>query len=358
MTKLERTIKKIGPLDAESMRLARARQDRLTKPKGSLGRLEELSIRLAGIQGTFKPVAGNKVIVTMAADHGVVREGVTLYPQEVTAQMVANFLKGGAGINVLARQVGARVVVVDMGVAAALPQTRDTGQEARLIVKKVGAGTRNMARGPAMSPGEALRTLEAGIEVVEDEPAGKVDILGTGDMGIGNTTASSAIAAVMTGSEVSAVTGRGTGLDDEGVRHKIEVIERALEVNRPDPGNPLDVLARVGGFEIGGLAGVILAAASRRIPVVIDGFISGAAALIAFGLEPKVRDYLIASHRSVEIGHARILAHLGLRPLLDLDLRLGEGTGAALGISLLEASAGILNEMATFDQAGVSGAES
>ncbi len=348
MTKLQQIIHQIKPLDAEAMRLARARQDTLTKPQGSLGRLEELSIRVAGIRGRARPIIEKKVIVTMAADHGVVEEGVSLYPQEVTAQMVLNFLRGGAGINVLARHVGARVVVVDMGVAAEFPP------HPGLVVKKISHGTRNMARGPAMERQEALRALEAGIEVVEEEMAKGMDILGIGDMGIGNTTASSAIAATIIGAPVAQVTGRGTGVSKEQLGHKIEVIERALKVNQPTPADPVDVLAKVGGFEIGGLAGVILGAAAHRVPVVLDGFITGAAALIAVGLAPQVKEYLIAAHRSVEVGHPLVLEHLGLKPLLDLNLRLGEGTGAALGISLVEAAVKILNQMATFTEAGVS----
>jgi len=367
LEKLERTIRQIKPLDMDAMRQARARQDTLTKPQGSLGRLEELSIQVAGIVGQARPRIEDKVIVTMAGDHGVVAEGVSAYPSEVTVQMVYNFLRGGAGINVLARHVGARVVVVDMGVAADLPP------HPGLVVKKIGPGTSNMARGPAMERGEAIQALEAGIEVVEEELAKGMDILGTGDMGIGNTTASSAIVAAITGAPMAQVTGRGTGVNDEQLRHKIEVIEQALALNQPDPEDPLDVLAKVGGFEIGGLAGAILGAAAHRVPVVLDGFISGAAALIAVGfarrLRPeasprgalpegasarRVRDYLIAAHRSVEVGHPLVLEHLGLRPLLDLDMRLGEGTGAALGISLVEAAVKILNEMATFGQAGVS----
>ena len=348
MTRLQQIIRQIKPLDAEAMRLARARQDQLTKPQGSLGRLEELSIQVAGIQGKARPVIEEKVIVTMAADHGVVEEGVSLFPQEVTAQMVLNFLRGGAGINILARHVGARVVVVDMGVVGGFEPLPG------LVCKMIDFGTKNMARGPAMTRQQALEAVEAGIEVVEGELAKGMDILGIGDMGIGNTTASSAIAAAITGAPVARVTGRGTGVDDERLRHKIEVIERALEVSRLDPTDPLDVLSKVGGFEIGGLAGAILGAAAHRVPVVLDGFITGAAALIAVGLAPQVRDYLIAAHRSVEVGHPLVLGHLGLRPLLDLDMRLGEGTGAALGIFLVEAAVRILNQMATFAEAGVS----
>ena len=342
------TIAMIKPLDRGAMAEARSRQDTLTKPPGSLGRLEELSIRLAGIQGKSIPQIRHKAVITMAGDHGVVVEGVGNWPQEVTAQMVYNFLQGVAGINVLARQAGARVVVVDMGVAAELKN------HPQLIVKKIAPGTRNMCLGPAMTLEQAARAVESGIEVVAAELAKGLDIVGTGDMGIGNTTASSAICAVMTGEPVAEVTGRGTGISDEQLAHKIEVVKRALEVNQPDRQKPLEVLAKVGGFEIGGLVGVMLAAAAYHIPVVIDGFISGAAALIATALAPRLLDFLIAAHVSAEAGHKRLLKHLGLKPLLDLEMRLGEGTGAALGIFLAEAAAKILAEMSTFDEAGVS----
>ena len=342
------TITSIKPLDENAMAEARKRQDSLTKPQGSLGHLESLSIQVAGIKGNPRPRIVHKVIFTLAGDHGITQEGVSAYPSEVTPQMVYNFLRGGAGINVLARQAGARVVVADLGVATSLERHPD------LKNRKVAMGTRNMAKGPAMTREEAVRSIEAGIELVEEELSKGIDILGTGDMGIGNTTPSSAITAAFTGADVSTVTGRGTGLSDDGWKRKVEVIKNALGINRPDPKDPLDVLSKVGGFEIGGIAGVILAGASRRIPVVIDGFISGAAALIAVSLSPQVKPYLIASHQSVEQGHKIILEQLGLKPLLNLNLRLGEGTGAALGIFLVEASLKILDEMATFAEAGVS----
>ena len=348
MDKLQSTIHRIRPLDQEAMRQAQARQDNLTKPQGSLGLLEELSVKVAGIQGLAQPRIRDKVIITMAGDHGVATEGVSLFPQEVTAQMVYNFLRGGAGINVLARHVGARVVVVDMGVAT------DLEPHPELLVKKVAYGTKNMAQEPAMSREEAIQSIEAGIEIVESELSRGMDIVGTGDMGIGNTTPSSAIVAALTGAPVADVTGRGTGIGDEQLAHKVETVERALAVNRPDPADPLDVLAKVGGLEIGGIAGVVLGAAAHRLPVVLDGFISGAGALIAARLAPQVKDYLIAAHLSVELGHRLVLERLGLTPLLNLNLRLGEGTGAALGISLVEAAVKVLNEMATFADAGVS----
>ncbi len=348
MDLLARTIKMIKPLDKEAMAAARARQDILTKPAGSLGRLEELSIQLAGIQGKSRPNIEKKAIITMAGDHGVVDEKVGNWPREVTAQMVANFLRGGAGINVLARQISARIIFVDMGVAS------DLKPDPKLIVRKIDYGTKNMCRGPAMSAAQADKAIETGVEIVGGEAEKGLDILGTGDMGIGNTTASSAVFAALSGKNVEEVTGRGTGLSDEQLAHKIEVIKRALAVNRPDPSKPHDVLGKVGGFEIGGLAGVMLGAAARRIPVVIDGFISGAAALIATSLAPQVKEYIIAAHCSAEAGHAAMLKYMGLKPLVNLDMRLGEGTGAALGIFIAEAAARTLNEMATFAEAGVS----
>lgn len=345
---LSNTIKMLKPLDKGAMDSARARQDTLTKPQGSLGRLEELSIKLAGIQGKPIPQIRHKVIFTLAGDHGVVAEGVSAYPQEVTAQMIYNFLRGGAGINVLARQVGARVVVVDMGVAAKLEP------HPQLISRKIAPGTRDMFLRPAMTQEQAARAIEAGIELVGGEVTKGLDIVGTGDMGIGNTTASSAICAVMTGKSVAEVVGKGTGIDDRQLKHKVDVISQALAVNRPDPKKPLDVLAKVGGFEIGGLVGVMLAAAAYRIPIVLDGFISGAAALIAVAMAPKLKDFLIAAHVSAEPGHKVVLRHLRLKPLLNLGMRLGEGSGAVLGIFLAEAAARILAEMSTFAEAGVS----
>jgi len=345
---LQQTLEQIKPLDKGAMEAAQARQNELTKPRGSLGRLEELSIKVAGIKGKMVRGFEHKAIVTMAADHGVVNEGVTLYPQEVTRQMVFNFLNGGAGINVLARFIGARVVVVDMGVVGGFEP------HPNLVCKMIDFGTRNMARGPAMTRQQALDAIDSGIEVVEAEIAKGLDIVGTGDMGLGNTTASSAIGAAITGKPAENITGRGEGLDDEQLAHKIKVVQKALDVNKPDPRDPIDVLAKVGGFEIGGLAGVMLGAAAHRIPVVIDGFISGAAALIATGLAPGLKDYLIAAHLSAESGHRFLLEYLGLSPLLRLEMRLGEGTGAALGIAVVEAAVRTLAEMATFAEAGVS----
>ncbi len=351
MASLEKVIQEIGPLSEKAMKAARERQDSLTKPQGSLGMLEELSIKVAGIKGGLFPRLQHKAIVVMAADHGVVAEGVSLYPQEVTAQMVRNFLRGGAGINVLARQACARVVVVDMGIAGELEQHSD------LVSRKVALGTRNMMRGSAMSREEAIDAIEAGLEIVEQEVEKGLDIIGTGDMGIGNTTPSSAITAAITGKPVAGVTGRGTGIGDKQLTHKVMVIEEALKVNQPNPRDGLDVLAKVGGFEIGGLVGVMIGSAVHRVPIVIDGFISTAAALIATKMAPQLRDFLIAAHVSAERGHRVALKHLGLKPLLDLRMRLGEGTGAALAIFVIDAALKTLTEMATFSEAGVSEAE-
>ncbi|MDH5173767.1 MAG: nicotinate-nucleotide--dimethylbenzimidazole phosphoribosyltransferase [Elusimicrobiota bacterium] len=348
MEKIQKIIEKIEPIDRQMMEKTQKRLDFLTKPRGSLGRLEELAKIVVGIKREDSPNLKNKVIFTLAADHGIAREGVSVFPQEVTSQMVYNFLRGGAGINVLARHIGARVVVVDMGVAS------DLNPHPSLIIRKINYGTKNILKEPAMSREEAIRSINEGIEIVEEELDKGIDIIGTGDMGIGNTTASSAILAVITGTSAEEVTGRGTGIDNCKLKRKKDVISEALKTNKPDPDDPIDILSKVGGFEIGGLLGIILAGASHRIPVVIDGFISGAAALLATGLEPKVRDYLIPSHCSAEAGHKRMLSFLGLRPLFDLDLRLGEGTGAALGINMVDASVKILTQMATFHDAGVS----
>lgn len=345
---LQQTIEMIRPLDEEAMGKVRLRQHQLTKPRGSLGRLEELSVRIAGITGKVMPNIEQKAIVTMAGDHGVIVEGVTAYPQEVTAQMVYNFLRGGAAINVFARHIDARVVVVDMGVAANLEL------HPLLVSRKIAFGTRNMAKEPAMSREQALQAIVSGIEVVNDEIAKGLDIVGVGDMGIGNTTPSSAICAAITGESVAKVTGKGVGISDEQLASKVTVIETALALNKPDPDDAIDVLSKVGGFEIGGITGVILGAAAQRIPAVIDGFIAGAAALIATGLCPRAKDYLIAAHASAEAGHRVILDYLGPKPILDLEMRLGEGTGAALAISIIEAAVKALAEMATFADAGIS----
>ncbi len=362
-------LARIRPLDEAAMAATAARLDRLTKPPGSLGRLEELAIRLAGITGRPDASVGRRAIVVAAADHGVARRGVSAYPAEVTAQMVANFVTGGAAINVLAATVGASVTVVDVGVAGPIPAVapggstgaRSTGPTApgarggRLVSARIRPGTADMTAGLAMTREEAGRAIAVGLELVATLSHEGVELIGLGEMGIGNTTAASALTAVLTGEPIGLVTGRGTGVDDDGRARKIAAIERALAVNRPDPADPVGVPAAVGGLEIGVLVGVIVGAAAARIPLVLDGFITGAAALLAVALEPAIAARVIAGHRSVEPGHAIVLERLGLVPLLDLDLRLGEGSGAALAMHLVGAAAAIRDGMATFESAAVAG---
>jgi nicotinate-nucleotide--dimethylbenzimidazole phosphoribosyltransferase len=337
----------IGGLDARAMAAAAARWDTLTKPRGSLGRLETLACRIAGIIGQDRPRLTERLVFVLAGDHGVTAQGVSAYPSDVTAQMVYNFVRGGAAINVLARHVGARVIVVDMGVDAELPVLPG------LVSKKVRRGTRDFAQQPAMTPDEALACVETGIELSEAEVKARHTWVVTGDMGIGNTTASSAIIAAMTGAPVERVTGRGTGVSGAALARKAAVIKEALDKHRPKAQDALDVLSKVGGCEIGGLAGIVLGAAARRCPVVLDGLIATAAALLAVSIVPAARDYLIAGHRSVEPGHTVALQALGLEPVLDLELRLGEGTGGLLALPALEAACRLLDEMATFEEAGV-----
>jgi len=338
----------IRPLDADAQSRAKRKQDCLTKPIGSLGRLEDLSVQLAGVYRSDSPIIRKKVIFTIAADHGVCAEGVSAYPSEVTAQMVLNFAHGGAAINVLGKHVDAEIITVDMGVASNLAWPTS------VVSMKVRKGTMNMAKGPAMTRLEAEEAIMNGINLAKKAISNGANLIGIGDMGIGNTTAATALTAVFTGQPVKDVTGRGTGLDDEGLQKKIKVIEDVIRFHRPDPAKPFDVLQRVGGLEIAGMAGVILGAASEGVPIVLDGFISSSSALIAAGLAPETKSYMIASHRSVERGHRAILEYLGLEPILDLRMRLGEGTGAALAMNLIEASCKLLNEMATFDSAHVS----
>lgn len=345
---LQESISRIQPPDRRLLMQAQGRLDRLTKPLGSLGRLEELAAQYVMITGEMKPSVPRGTVFTFAADHGVAMEGVSAYPREVTPQMVLNFLRGGAGVNVLARHADVEVRVVDIGVA------HDFGTVPGLIQKKVMSGTGNLLVEPAMSRAQAEHAIMVGIELATQAVQEGIGLIGTGDMGIGNTTPSAAITAVMTGRPVAEVTGRGTGINDAGHAKKVSVIVRALDLHRPDRTDALDVLAKIGGLEIAGLTGLILGAAAAKVPVVLDGFIAGAAALIAVGLQPLCRDYLIASHRSVERGHQVILDHLGVKPLLDLDLRLGEGTGACLGMNLVCAAIKIFTQMATFDEAGVS----
>lgn len=352
---LERAIFCIGGLNEAAMEAAARHQDLLAIPRGSLGRLHEFCIRLAGITGDPRPEIKELAVITMAGDHGVTSQGVSLFPQEVTREMVANFAQGGAAINVLARHIGARLTVVDMGVAGPLQKlsVEDDGF-VRLAHRRIADGTADMSRGPAMSKDEAIRSLEAGIQVLEEERSRGLHAVGTGDMGIGNTTPSSAIAAVLLQRSPVEVVNQGTGIDGDALRNKVKVVARSLEVNRPDPEDPLDVLAKVGGFEIGGIAGVILAACAARTPVVVDGFISTAAALLASRFHPEVKNYLFAGHRSAVLGHKLMLDDLGLRPIVDLGMRLGEGTGAAFGLSILVAASQISREMLTFDEAEVS----
>jgi nicotinate-nucleotide--dimethylbenzimidazole phosphoribosyltransferase len=331
------------------MEAARARQPQLTKPWGSLGRLEDLATQIAGIRGEPIPRLGPRTIITCAGDHGVVEEQISMFGPETTPAMVRNFLAGGAGINVLARLAGAEVIVLDVGVAA------DLAAHPKLIIRKVGRGTRNLSRGPAMTREQAWEAISAGIDAAEEAIAAGATLLGTGDMGIANTTPSSAMVAAFTGEPVPRVTGRGTGIDDAALARKIAVIERGLAINQPDPTDPIDVVAKVGGFEIAAIAGICLAGAARRVPVIIDGFISAAGALLAYRLAPAVQPYLIAGHASVEIGQRVVLRELGLQPLINLDLRLGEGTGAALAMPIVEAACRILSEMNTWDGAAVAG---
>jgi nicotinate-nucleotide--dimethylbenzimidazole phosphoribosyltransferase len=346
VTALGKLVATIMAPDERLGSVARQRLDHLTKPRGSLGRLEELAVRAVVITGDAMPRVEAPVIFTLAGDHGVATEGVSAYPQAVTAQMVQNLARGRAGVNVLARHAGARVVVADFGVM--VPVAAGDG----IVGCRVGPGTRSITKGPAMTRDEALGAIEAGAMLVHDEAP---DCVGTGEMGIGNTTAASALTAALTGADPAMVTGRGTGVADDVWVRKVSAVEQALAVNRPDPGDPVGVLAAVGGFEIAGLVGVVLAGAARRVPVVLDGFITTAAALVAARLAPAVRGYLIAAHRSAEPGHVRLLEALSLTPYLELGMRLGEGTGAALGIGLIRAALACYREMATFEEAGVSG---
>ncbi len=350
---LEATIRKIYPQDNEYRELAKKHLEQLTMPYWALGDLMDLAVDLAGITRSLKPPVARKKIVIMAGDHGVTAEKVTLYPQEVTTQMVYNIVHGGAGINALARQAGAEICVVDAGT---IDPFTDLVAKGAILSKKIGKGTANMRRGPAMSRTHAVMAVEAGVEVA-NTLVPEVDIFGTGEMGIGNTTPSTAIAAVLTGKPVAELTGPGTGIDDEQRQHKISVIEESIALNKPDPKDPIDILAKIGGFEIGTIAGLILGAAAQKKPILVDGFISTAGALIACELEPFARDYIICAHASAEPGHRWMLERLRRKPLLQLGLRLGEGTGAALAMNLLEAAVAILTEVATFTEAGVSGSE-
>lgn len=347
MSLLEQTLSRISPVDTTLLQQTQTHLDNKTKPLGSLGRLEEFARRVVAISGQTTPDLAKKVIFTFAGDHGVVEEGVSAFPKEVTPQMVFNFLQGGAGVNVLARQAGAEVRVVDVGVDYNFENCPG------LIHRKVAHGTRNLAKGPAMTRAEALAALAVGIELADQCKQDGLGLVGTGEMGIGNTTPSSAIIAAIGGFSPEQVTHRGTGINDQALQVKVNAIKQGLLINQPDPADPLDVLTKVGGLEIAAIAGLVLGCAANRIPVVIDGFISTAGALIASELHPNVREYLFAAHESVEVGHRFMLERIGVRPMLNLDLRLGEGTGAALAMPLIEAGVKILLEMATFEQAGV-----
>ncbi len=345
---VDATLSSIRHLEPELFRQTKIRLDKKTKPLGSLGMLEEFAGKVVAISGKQNPNLSKKVIFTFAGDHGVVEEGVSAFPKEVTPQMVFNILKGGAGINVLARHSGIEVRVVDVGV------DYDFGNCPGLLHRKVARGTRNLSSGPAMTVEECIAALKVGIELASECRDEGIGLVGTGEMGIGNTTPSSAIIACIAGLAPEKVTHRGTGISDQALEIKLGAIRRGLAVNQPDPANPLDVLTCLGGCEIAAITGLILGCAANRIPVVVDGFISTAGALVATEMNRAVRDYIFAAHQSVEVGHRYMLERIGCRPVLDLDMRLGEGTGAALAMHIIEAGVKILLEMATFEQAGVS----
>ncbi len=350
---LRETLSAIGPIDEAAEAEAQRRLDGKTKPRGSLGRLEELARRIAGIRGTADLPMPRKAIVVMGADHGVAADGVSAFPQAVTAQMLLNFAAGGAAINVLAAQAGAEVTVVDMGVVDPTPLS---GEDS-ILDRRIGAGTANLATEPAMTHDQVEAALAAGIGVADQLIGEGIDLIGIGEMGIGNTTPAAALTCAFTGLGPVEATGRGTGIDDDRLRHKVAVIERALALHRPELGaepEAIEVLRRLGGFEIAGLAGVVLGAAAKRVPVLVDGFIASAAALCAIRIGPAAAAYLLSSHRSVEAGHRAVLKALGNEPLLDLGLRLGEGTGSALAMNLVDAAVRVLRDMATFESAGVS----
>lgn len=346
MNLLQNTVQHIIPADKILYNKTQANLDFLTKPQGSLGELENIAKKFVSITKVQKPKIKNKVVFVFAADHGIAEENVSAFPQEVTLKMIYNLIAGGAAINVFARNAGAKVIVADMG---AKTKPNNIKNATNFREKSIGPGTKNFVKEPAMTPEEAVRSIEAGIEVFEERFKNGVDLAAIGEMGIGNTTSASAIVSCITETLPSQVTGRGTGIDDEGLEHKIQLIEKALELHKPDITDGIDILSKVGGFEIGGLAGVILAAARHHVPLIIDGFISTSAALIAALIEPKIKDYIFASHTSVEIGHKKALDFLGLKPLFNFNMRLGEGTGAALAMTIVEASAKTLSEMATFD---------
>ncbi|RKD31923.1 nicotinate-nucleotide--dimethylbenzimidazole phosphoribosyltransferase [Thermohalobacter berrensis] len=346
MDLLNQTVKKIGKLDDEIMEKTRKRVDNLIKPIGSLGKLEDIVVKLSGITKKPFPKVDNKAVIVFAADHGVYEEGVAAYPQEVTVIQTLNFVKGVTGVCALAKQARADVIPVDIGI-------KEDVKEEGIINRKIKYGTDNMAKGPAMSREEAIKSIEVGIEIAEKEIKKGRNLLATGEMGICNTTPSSAIVSVIGGYAPIEVTGKGANYPEDKLLHKASVIKRAIEINKPDPEDGIDILSKVGGLEIGGMAGVMLAGAANRVPVVVDGFISTAAALIAYKIEPKVKDYLIPSHFSAEKGAIKGSKLLGLRPMLDMDMRLGEGSGAVLAFNIVEAAVYMNNEMITFEEAGI-----
>lgn len=345
---IQDTLDAIKPISVHRLQSAQAHLDSLTKPPGSLGLLEDIAIKYAAIRDTEQPIINKKSVVVFAADHGVTEEGISAYPAQVTPQMVQNFLNGGAAVNVLARQQNAEVMVVDIGV-----NHRFTAHP-KLLDRKIALGTRNMAKEPAMTQSEAEEAIAIGIQISAQLAENDVDLIATGEMGIGNTTASSAIFSVISGLPIHQVTGRGTGIDDKTLNKKISVISRAIDLHSPNPNDAIDILTKVGGFEIAGIVGLILGASSKNIPIVVDGLISGAGASLAIKMNPSIKDYIFSSHRSAEPGHKVFFDLLQSPPLFDLKMRLGEGTGAVLAFNLIEAAVKIYSEMATFQSAGIS----
>ena len=353
---LDQIVGSIDKLDTIWLKKASERTGRLVMPPRALGRLHDISERLCAIQQTMYPQITSKAVVIMAGDHGIAAEGVSAYPQEVTGEMIKTFINGGAGINVIARHVGASIRVVDMGVVATLDPEHMQASD-RLLIRKIAKGTSSFTHGPAMTHDDAEIAIMTGFHVAADLFSNGTQLLGTGDMGIGNTTPSAAIGAVVTNCHLDEMVGRGTGVDDRGLDRKKSVIKKAIEINQPDPSDGIDVLAKIGGFEIGGIAGCILAGAYYKRPVVIDGFISTAGALIASVLSPLSIEYVFAGHRSEEPGHRHMLDYLNLSPILDLEMRLGEGTGGALAMDIMEGAIKIFQEMHTFEEAGVTDKE-
>ena len=347
MNLLQQTISRIEGLDQEMMEKAQERVDNLIKPPHSLGKLEELAVQLAGIFGVLYPAVDKKTIVVMAADHGVYEEGVSSNPQEVTYAQTLFIAKGITGVGVLAKSSGSKIVTVDIGVKGSFPD------DAGVIDRKIRQGTGNIAKGPAMTREEAIRSLEVGIGMANAEVRKGTTLLGTGEMGIGNTTPSTAILSVLEDIDPYEITGNGAGTGHGGVAHKANVIKTAIETNQPDQNDAIDLLAKVGGLEIGGMAGVMIGAAANRVPVMVDGYISTVAALIAVSIEPKVKRYLISSHASAEPGGKKASELLGIRPMLQMDMCLGEGSGAALVFPLVEAACRMMKEMATFSEVGL-----